>query len=733
MKTNVRLLILLAVVLFATGLVHGQYRRGVTQNDFSAIKAQVDDIFGPGVYSVYDVMNVDSTKEPGSPEGIEDPYGTLSRCYVFLAVGMKPSDLAGGFPKGFIGVWKEQQIVWRSEPAIDNTRVIEVNIESIRDLNRDGKVDIVSVWREGNRGDDASVWVFAWDGTAGTVINEVDGNRSAIVSIAHSLHIVDVDGDGIMEITGEWISPTDPTDYQRVTFGWNGQLYVNLLTPPSPSPSGSLPKNLAVVTVTASVSRPSIGQLFFQYVVENRPASLQKLENFSVLRRTDSTQAGTTRRGWRPMNRQKVPSILWMDRFRTNLMVPGERESTFTIRTAGLPTITSFYAQGNNGRLNLNDLFSNSVTGPTIGPADPPRPLAGVAFIDTIASFAARLFSVGWCTNETTAAKYMNYLASAKTNVQENNLLSARADLDRVLADLVSDRIEALSSEGWALLQYNTEYLLNHLSAGSPVSTYSLFATHSLWLEQNSDVHSGDIGANEAGSAPFLDSQVELSVGIGTSTASGFSIKANRIKVKQGATVRSDVYYNELENNGTITGTQHTPLTLPLVSILPEFKTATPGSQNITIPQNGTQTLSPGSYGDILVRRNGKLTLTGGVYHLGSLNTGDNVQILFQAPSEVRIAGRFDTDQGTSVGPEDTTSLSANQIVFYIGGINGSNGNLGATPKAAQIGLSNTVKANFYVPNGTLWIRQNSKATGAFIGKDVDVGIGVKIWHKSVF
>ena len=272
---------------------------------------------------------------------------------------------------------------------------------------------------------------------------------------------------------------------------------------------------------------------------------------------------------------------------------------------------------------------------------------------------------------------------------------------------------------------------LDSLNLG--ISSYSLFATHGLWLEQNADVISGDIGINEAGTAPFLDSQVELSVGIGTTTASGYSIKANRIKIKQGSTVGSDVYYNELDNNGTITGTQHAPLTLPLVSTLPEFKQATPGPQNITIPQSGTQTLQPGSYGDILVRKNGKLIFTGGVYHLASFNTGDNAQLLFQAPSEVRIAGKFDTDQGSYIGPEDTTSVSANQIVFYIGGINGSNGNLGATPKAAQIGLSNVVKANFYVPNGTLWIRQNSQATGAFVGKDVDVGIGVKVWLKSAF
>lgn len=265
------------------------------------------------------------------------------------------------------------------------------------------------------------------------------------------------------------------------------------------------------------------------------------------------------------------------------------------------------------------------------------------------------------------------------------------------------------------------------------VSSYSLFATHSLWLEQNSSVFSGDLGVNEAGSPPFLNSEVELAIGIGTSLAPGYSVKANHIKVKQGATVASDVYYNTLHNNGTITGSLHTPLSLPLVANLPEFKAASPGTQDITVPQNGSQALQPGSYRDVIVKKSGVLTFTGGVYHLNSFNGGDNVKLLFQGPSEVRIAGKFDTDQGAYLGPRDTTTLSASQIVFYVAGINGSNGNLGTTPKAAQIGIANTVRANFYVPNGTLWIRQNSQATGAFIGKDVDVGRGVTIWLKSAF
>ena len=238
---------------------------------------------------------------------------------------------------------------------------------------------------------------------------------------------------------------------------------------------------------------------------------------------------------------------------------------------------------------------------------------------------------------------------------------------------------------------------------------------------------------NEAGSAPFLDSQVELSVGIGVTTPAGYSIKANRIKVKQSSTINGDVYYNELDNNGTISGSQNTPLELPLISTLPEFKSSTQGTNDIVIPIGGEQTLEPGSYGTIQVKKGGKLIFTGGDYHINSFNGGDNNQIVFQSPSEVRIANKFDSGQGSYIGPEDTTTVSAKDIIFYVGGINGNNGNLGATPKAAKIGISNVIKANFFVPNGTLWIKEHSEIEGSFIAKDIEFGIGAKVKLNSAF
>ncbi|HEY4612948.1 MAG TPA: hypothetical protein VII11_08205 [Bacteroidota bacterium] len=505
------------------------------------------------------------------------------------------------------------------------------------------------------------------------------------------------------------------------------------------------------IDLTVSSNGASIdSNLVFIYKLRNGVQAEQDVYEFSIITATGiSIRRANSPQDWKLVSfHEDFLLIRWLaepedeiDAYK-NPIKPGNLLEGFSIESQSLPGIIIFYAEGDHPLPSFpegmapdsipgyDDLtpFGPGVVGKTIGPVSLPDPVVPEGFLDTLLSYTTQSRSLGWITMQSTADKYTGYFTSAKSNVQANNINAARATLQQVLTDVNVDSASTLTSEAYALLRYNTEYLLSQLpEQESGMASYSLFATHSMHLQQNSDVYSGDIGVNAAGSPPFLDSQIELSIGIGTTTPTGYSVKANRIKVKSGSVVNSNVYYNELDNNGTITGSQNTPLTLPLVATLPELKSATPGTENFDIPQNGTLTLAPGNYGDIMVRKNGVLTLTGGTYHFNSWNTGDDVQVIFQASSEVRIAGKFDSGQGSYIGPQDTTTLSADQIIFYVAGINGTNGNLGATPKAAKIGIGNTVWANFYAPNGTLWIRQNSEARGQFIGKDVDVGIGVKI------
>ena len=97
------------------------------------------------------------------------------------------------------------------------------------------------------------------------------------------------------------------------------------------------------------------------------------------------------------------------------------------------------------------------------------------------------------------------------------------------------------------------------------------------------------------------------------------------------------------------------------------------------------------------------------------------------------INNRLEPGSNSQIGPADGSGITARDIVFYANGINGSTGDLDANPKAAEIGTKNTVKANIYAPNGTIWINSHSDVEGAVIGKDVLVGTEVQIIQNSIF
>lgn len=258
-----------------------------------------------------------------------------------------------------------------------------------------------------------------------------------------------------------------------------------------------------------------------------------------------------------------------------------------------------------------------------------------------------------------------------------------------------------------------------------------VFATNSVWLEQGSEVISGDVIVNAASPGPTLSSQQELTVGLGVHTPAGYALKADGIKVKQSAVVGGEAFCNELDDgSGSVTCA---PLSLPVFATLPEFSTGPADGPDVSVAQDAMQDLDAGTYGLLDVRSGGIVRFTGGTYDLREIDTGPSVTLVFLAPSTIHVADKLHVEQGSFVGPDPATSLAASDVVFYVAGINGASGALGATPKAAHLGINSTVRANFYVPNGTLWLRQGTAATGAFLARDVDVGVGVSVALDTAF
>jgi phosphoribosyl-AMP cyclohydrolase len=126
----------------------------------------------------------------------------------------------------------------------------------------------------------------------------------------------------------------------------------------------------------------------------------------------------------------------------------------------------------------------------TVGPTAPPLDLVPTVWLDTLSSYTSQSLLLGWITTQAIADKYLSYFSSARAELVQGDSAGARTPLQQVLRDVDIDSTTNLTSEAYALIRYNTEYLLSQLPAGQEgVSLYSLFATHSMWLKENAKVY----------------------------------------------------------------------------------------------------------------------------------------------------------------------------------------------------------------------------------------------------
>jgi Bacterial Ig domain len=262
----------------------------------------------------------------------------------------------------------------------------------------------------------------------------------------------------------------------------------------------------------------------------------------------------------------------------------------------------------------------------------------------------------------------------------------------------------------------------------------AVLGTHGVWIQTGADVLSGDVIANQAGAAPFLDGgSSEVSIAGTVTTPFGYDVQGDSVNVASGATVASDAFYNQITGTGTITGTQTSPLILPVFTTLPVFNAATPGASDVNVANNGTRTLAAGSYRDLIVGRKATVTFTGGVYHFRSIRIDREAKLFFSAASEIRVQQKVSTQTLTTIQPAAGATITGANILFYVGGVNGTGGGLAETPKAVEIGTDNVIRANVYAPNGTIWLRDRTQARGAYLGKDVQVGPDAQVTLESAF
>ncbi len=439
-------------------------------------RLQIDSLLsssGHGPFQTVDeIVDIDSSiGNPGISGGnIFDPYETLKNCFLFIV----RSNGENGYYE--IGVFKNYQIIWMSGqlPGSDHyADYLQGDQEflAVNDINKTGKVDfVVSFSGEGAPPQNDNIWIYSWDGANGECINQREDDGSTGLVSECSFDIKDIDGDGIDEILA--CSEQGSMD---IAYSWNGSSYGQWSDSPNLTGKTFTTANNLIAKVSADIIREN-DLLRYTYVVENSSTSQQSIGSLYVSVSTDSLSDFYFPNDW--------DGGLWtghrlFDCFTekdSSLIKPGFSLDSIYFSSPGLPVISKYYIQSLSYKLNYNtmdpdsldtmyynNVLSNSYTGYTIGAADPPSPFIQINFLDSLISYKHQALSLGWIDNQGIVNSLDSKLDNARKKLAVGDINAAKNILNAFVNEVEAQKGKHLTSEAYALLKYNAEYLIGRL------------------------------------------------------------------------------------------------------------------------------------------------------------------------------------------------------------------------------------------------------------------------------
>ena len=243
------------------------------------------------------------------------------------------------------------------------------------------------------------------------------------------------------------------------------------------------PTNKIIPQVDARVVFISDSNYFsYQYSVGNSALSIQRLQDFDLEIFSSIFKILNPDNYWESGDYSFVPVFGWFNSKGSsglghplNGIAPDSSVTGFSFSSFGYPTILNAYFRGKPEKLlsfpdeppgKISDLLRplrkfpyDRVIKKTIGPKDLPSPFIPSEFLDTLINYTTKSFELGWITDQTTRDKYLNYFNTAKTALENSDTNTAFNQLLIVLAEVDVDSSTTLSSEAYALLKFNSEYL----------------------------------------------------------------------------------------------------------------------------------------------------------------------------------------------------------------------------------------------------------------------------------
>ena len=210
--------------------------------------------------------------------------------------------------------------------------------------------------------------------------------------------------------------------------------------------------------------------------------------------------------------------------------------------------------------------------------------------------------------------------------------------------------VSALAVVGIAFVAFNS----TNSSLFNNLDQFILFAQEEIKLEQGIQISSGDLGSNDK-----IDIEKDAII--------NGNLFADTISIDKNTTINGNASFNKIKihKEAKILGTQTKPVQLPIANLpeIPEFQI---GTQDFKF-EGENNALITGNYRDIVLEKNSRLILSGGVYNLRKLELKDGAVLIFNASATLNIQFKLKGQKHVSILPGQNNIKPDDLIINYLG------------------------------------------------------------------
>ncbi|MDE3058447.1 MAG: hypothetical protein KGJ59_10875 [Bacteroidota bacterium] len=228
------------------------------------------------------------------------------------------------------------------------------------------------------------------------------------------------------------------------------------------------------VSVVAHVTELKNGKFFYEYQLQSLPNSKQNIWTFDVEYHAPVQEIQAPTEWLGDPGYLPPPRVQWYARDSLVEISPDSKLGGFSFLSGGIPSIEIYYVSGwveppvfteENAPDSVigDNVLENSVKGITIGPTAPPVNFSASTWIDTLISYKHQAVSLGWIDNQGIANSLDSKLDNAKSKLSAGDTTAAKNMLNAFVNEVEAQNGKQLTSEAYALLKFNAEYLIDRL------------------------------------------------------------------------------------------------------------------------------------------------------------------------------------------------------------------------------------------------------------------------------